>query len=174
MARAGLGFVLAIPMTHRVSFPPPTSLAADTDSHSPSSALRFTMLSVSLTVCPPQAAARRRAESSTASEISTPINPGTPLEGCNGVRAVAAGEIEHSFAPQIPSESENSIYLDVFSEGSEVGLSPTRILFWVDHIRGFAMSSGCHTFPVRRNCPAWHIDLSEPARLCRYRLSGEY
>src|SRR3990172_652089 len=43
-------FVLAVPMTHRVSFPAPTSLAADTDFHSLSSALGFTVLSVSLLV----------------------------------------------------------------------------------------------------------------------------
>ncbi len=41
IAMAGLGLsrsVLAVPMTRRACFPPPTNLAADTDSHSLSSA----------------------------------------------------------------------------------------------------------------------------------------
>jgi hypothetical protein len=37
------------------------------------------------------------------------------LESFDGVRAVAAAEIEHSFATQISSESENRIFLDALS-----------------------------------------------------------
>src|SRR5713101_5178880 len=43
-------FLLAVPITHRVSFPEPSSLAADTDFHSLSSAVEFTLLSVPLLV----------------------------------------------------------------------------------------------------------------------------